>query len=123
MVSFIFFHSHIHTLAIALTNSHSLPHARVSQVAVPFDVFMNKVAVKIPDKWKQVGTQMNLTPAKIDAIDQQYNGNPDDCYRKVFREWSPYGTQTWSQLLAILRTDHVAEMVLAQEIEAGIESN
>ena len=31
-------------------------------------------------------TQMNLTPAKIDAIniDQQYNCNPDDCYRKVF---------------------------------------
>ena len=66
---------------------------------------------------------MNLAPAKIDDIDQQYNGNPDDCYRKVFREWSPYETQSQSQLLAVLRTDHVAEMVLAQEIEASIESN
>ena len=52
---------------------------------------------------------MNLASAQIDAIDQQYKGNPDDCYRKVFREWSPYETQTWSQLLAILRTDHVAD--------------
>ena len=92
-------------------------------MAVPFDVFMNKVAARIPDKWKRVGAQMNLTPAQIDAIDQQYKGNPDDCYRKVFRVWSPYETQTWSQLIEILRTDHVAEMVLAQEIETNIESN
>ena len=50
------------------------------KAAVPFDVLMNKVAARIPDKWKRVGTQMNLAPAKIDV---QYIGNPDDCYRKV----------------------------------------
>ena len=91
------------------------------KVAVPFDVLMNKVAARIPDKWKRVGMQMNLAPAKIDA---QYIGNPDDCYRKVcLGSGVHYETQNWSQLLAILRTDHVAEMVLAQEIEASIESN
>ena len=89
-------------------------------VAVPFHVFMNKVAARIPDKWKNVGTQMNLGAAKINAISQQYNGNANHCYMEVFREWSPYETKTWSQLLEILRTDHVAEMVLAQDIEDNI---
>lgn len=86
-------------------------------LSVPFHVFMNKVAVRIPYKWKSVAIQMCLTFAQIDAIDQQFRGVPDDCYRKVFSIWSPYETKTWSELIAILRTDHVHEIELAQEIE------
>ena len=91
------------------------------KVTVPFDVFMNKVAARIPDKWEKVGTQMGLTPQQIESIDKQYKSNPDDCYRQVFSRWSPYQTRTWSELIAILRTNHVSEMELAQEIEAYME--
>ena len=91
------------------------------KVAVPFDVFMEKVAVRIPDKWKRVGTQMGLTPQQIDSIDTQYKGDPDDCYRQVFSKWSPLQSRYWSELIAILRTDQVGEMELAQEIEAQME--
>lgn len=93
------------------------------KVAVPLDAFMNEVAAKIPDKWRRVGIQMNLTSAQIDAIDQQYRGDPDDCYRKIYRKWSKYQTRTWSQLIAILDTKHVGETELAQQIEADIESS
>ena len=90
------------------------------KVAVPFGVFMNKVAARIPDKWKNVAAQMNLDPAKINSIDQECNGKANDCYMRVFREWSPYKSKTWSQLIEILRTDHVNEMELAQEIETNM---
>lgn len=106
-----------HALSISLTN-----YTCVSKVlaAVPFDVFMNKVAVHIPFKWKRVGTQMSITPAQIDAIDQQYRGNPDDCYSCMFRMWSPYQTRTWAELIEILCTDQVCELELAREIEAHL---
>ena len=82
---------------------------------------MNKVAAIIPDKWEKVGTQMGLTPAQIRSIDKQYKGDPDNCYTQVFRKWSPYQTRTWSDLIAILCTEQVGEMELAQEIEAEME--
>ena len=90
------------------------------KVAVPFGVFMNKVAARIPDKWKNVAAQMNLTPAKINAINQECDSNANDCYMQVFREWSPYKSKTWSQLIEILRTEQVNEMELAQEIETNM---
>lgn len=55
----------------------------------------------------KVATQMELTPQQIDSIDKQYKGDPDDCYRQVFNKWSPYQTRAWSELFAILSTEHV----------------
>ena len=119
LLPLIFSHSYIHVLAVPLTNPHSLLHMCL-KVTVPYNVFMNKVAARIPGKWKRVGTQMELTPQQIDSIDQQYKGDPDDCYRQVFYKWSPYQTQTWSELIEILRTEHVGEIELAQEIETNM---
>ena len=51
---------------------------------------LNKVAVKTPQKWKEIGLQLQVSHADIEAISMG-NQTPILCFSKVFKKWRTKG--------------------------------
>ena len=78
---------------------------------------LNKVAVKTPQKWKEIGLQLQVSHADIEAISMG-NQTPILCFSKVFEKWRtkespPY---TWGTIIDALRAPIVDEVQLANEL-------
>jgi len=48
---------------------------------------MNKVAAKIPGKWRDVGLQLGVDQSILDGIASISPGDTNLCYSKVFTQW------------------------------------
>ena len=85
---------------------------------------MNKVAVKIPDKWMLFGIQLGLDQRQLDTIEQRRAVvDPHLCFSAVFTEWkermtSPY---SWSTVIDALNSPLIGENRLAQILQKDIE--
>ena len=83
--------------------------------------FVERVATKIPDKWRRVGVALNLSQAQLNAIEKQHRGDPLDCFAEVFNHWQQLSTPqqpvSWTTLVAVLRSDTVGEESLAAFIQ------
>ena len=83
---------------------------------------MNDVASKIAAKWKDVGIQLGLSSGTLDSIQNQNAGKANACqesFREVLSEWKakqpkPY---TWQTMIDALRSNAVAEVRLAEELD------
>ena len=85
---------------------------------------MNDVAAVIPAKWKLVGVQLKLPNGKLDEIQAQNAGSPDQCilsFEGVFTKWKRLGTSpyTWETIINALSSQSVGEVALANEIKAN----
>lgn len=79
---------------------------------------MKLVAPYALHKWKLVGTSLGLQSGHLEAIDQQYRGDPSLCYLSLFSRWKdglelPF---TWNAILDILMSPLVHETQLANFI-------
>ena len=84
---------------------------------------MNFIAAKIPEKWREVGSQLGLDSADINRIEAEvptHKSTP--CYLAVFYKWESKGTTeyTWNTLLKALRTPLVDASKLANTIEGQL---
>ena len=84
---------------------------------------MNKVASKVPGKWKQISIQLGLTPEDQNCFMDATFGDPTQCFIFVFNVWKSRATRpyTWSTIIQALKTPSVGELRLAQEITAKLQ--
>jgi hypothetical protein len=99
----------LHGLASTSTAVSSEP--RMSDLA-------NRVAAKIPEKWKQVAIQLELSMSEIKTI-RQDEDDAFDRFMAVFDRWqrsscSPYA---WKTLVTALKSTSVNEIKLAEELQ------
>ena len=61
-------------------------------------------------KWRPIGSELDVTPGTLDAIEQEYSSPEDRLYR-VLLYWLNRGLATWSQLVQALLSEHVDETI------------
>ena len=80
---------------------------------------MNEVAAKIPDKWRQFGIELQLTPGELNSFSLANSGDTSLCFSSVFTLWQnrmsrePY---SWLTVVESLRAPAVKEYKLAVEL-------
>ena len=78
----------------------------------------NRVAAKIPHKWKQVAIQLELSRGEIKAVEKDEDTSFDR-FMAILDEWKqsaavPY---TWKTIVTVLKSASVDEVRLANELE------
>ena len=64
---------------------------------------MSEIAVPAPDKWRMIGIGLGIDTSTLNAIDQQYCRNPNDCYLAVFDKWRRTTINPqWETILQVL---------------------
>ena len=78
---------------------------------------LNKVAVEIPQKWKEFGLQLQISHADIGAISMS-NQTPILCFSEVFEKWRTKGSPpyTWGTIINALKAPIVEEVQLANKL-------
>ena len=78
---------------------------------------MNRVAAKTQDKWFQVGIQLNIDLATLNAYKTQ-SSDPMRCYTSVFAEWKRAGElpYTWATIIEALESAAVSEKDTASNV-------
>ena len=88
---------------------------------------MNKIAAKIPNRWRDIGLQLGVDLPVLDGIATISLGDPNNCYINVFTRWknqnSPTHRYTWSTLVQALKKPAVGEDRLADEIKNELTGN
>ena len=82
---------------------------------------MNKIAAKIPNKWRDIGLQLGVDQGVLDGIATISLGDSNHCYINVFTQWKkqnlPTHRYSWSTLVQALKTPAVGEDRMADEIK------
>ena len=83
---------------------------------------MNHIAVNIPTKWRDIGLQLGLRVADLDAIEARHSSDYKRCFSAVFNLWeqqltSPY---MWSTILEALTSPLLEEHKLEQQLQAKL---
>ena len=85
---------------------------------------LNRVAAKIPAKWKIVGIQLKIEIGSLESLSINYQ---DDYHRytEVFELWRKCGSSpyTWATIIDALREPSIGEMVLANNVQQWVENN
>ena len=84
---------------------------------------MNKVAAKVPNKWMQIGIQLDIPVSQLEAFNSQHQGESSKNFIEVFTHWEkqPGGKpKTWSTVIDVLKSPSVAEVSLAIDLELTI---
>ena len=70
-------------------------------------------------KWYDLGVQLRMTTPDLDAIQTQYQNNPDTCVRKMLSDWltkevpSP---PTWQTVVDALNSAAISRPLVARKI-------
>ena len=81
--------------------------------------FLNKVASKIPAKWKLFAYNLNMGEDALDDVTLKLQHSPTECFMRVFSSWKkeqdpPF---TWEKVIDILQSPAVAEKEMAEDIK------
>ena len=84
----------------------------------------NKVAAKIPAKWREFGNQLDISQGDLDSFAQSRN-DPQDRFTAVFEHWKrtqkhPF---TWRKVLEVLYSPAMKEKKVARDILSYIRVN
>ena len=81
---------------------------------------MYTIISPVCDKWKDIGLQLGLFPATLEAIDKSYDRRTDRCLYSVLTKWLQRrddvwkkGGVTWNVLIQALKSVGADEIVLA----------
>ena len=72
----------------------------------------------VREKWQYIGEELGVEQDSLRGI---HTGYPDqgDCLREVLNKRLQMGsTTTWGNIIAVLRSSHIAEFQLADHLEA-----
>ena len=69
-------------------------------------------------KWYSCGLALGFTSGTLDAIKKYCQGNCDDCFREILKEWLKRADPppTWSALCNALKSPSVGHGELAEEL-------
>lgn len=84
---------------------------------------MNKVAARLPSKWRDVGVQLNLNPDHLDGIAASTSSSSLDRFYSVFTLWKKQVTApyAWSTVIHALEAPAVNEIRLAEELRSSLK--
>ena len=84
---------------------------------------MNKVAARLPSKWRDVGIQLNLNPDHLDGIAVSASSSNLDKFCSVFSLWKKQMTAPyrWSTVIHALEAPAVNETRLAAELKNSLK--
>lgn len=85
--------------------------------------FLDRVATNIPDKWKLFGIALGLEMNQVNAIGQQYLGDPQLCLAEVFNKRQSSGPISWATIFTALCSPSVGYETLANEIEQTLNQD
>ena len=89
--------------------------------------FSETMAHAIPNKWKRVGLALGLSQEHISGIDAESGKDPLKCFTEVFNIWQqlsiPQQPVSWTTVVSVLRSQHVDEELLANDIEETFIGN
>ena len=79
--------------------------------------FLNKVAAKIPAKWRLFAYSLYMVDDTLDAIELKSH-DPTECFMRVFGAWEKNPSQpfTWEMVIEILQSESVGEVEMAKNI-------
>lgn len=86
---------------------------------------MNHVAAKTPTKWMELGIQLGLEAAQLQAMDHQHRGKSASIFVDIFEclKKNPGNNPiTWLTVIEALKSESVGEKALAHHLES-ISSN
>jgi hypothetical protein len=77
-------------------------------------------------RWRDLGYMMNFddTGAKVEAIEQKYRGDPEDCCRAMFQHWlNGNGVRpcSWGTLIELL--EDCDQQALLKEIQSALSAS
>lgn len=95
-----------------------------STVAVPQNLslrlFQENIATAIPEKWEDMGIELDLPMTIISTIERERQGNLRHCFAKVFDYWQRHPTPQrpfcWDTVVEVLRSSLIDEPELARKI-------
>ena len=62
---------------------------------------MQQLYTTVPDKWRPIGTYLEIPTAQLNSIEKQYHGNPQECLMAMLTEgWLPRVSPppTWQEI-------------------------
>ena len=71
----------------------------------------------VQKKWRTIGKELGLEKYVLDDIRARYS-EPEYHLREVLRERVKHHTTTWGDIVAVLRSPHVGQSQLADQLEA-----
>ena len=71
----------------------------------------------VQKKWRTIGKELGVQEYSLRYIHTNYS-KPEICLREVLNERVRSQTTTWGDIIAVLRTPHVANSQLADQLEA-----
>ena len=75
--------------------------------------------MKVEAKWYSLGIQLGLPPELLNAIEQNYSKDSQQCCVKMFHEWlvRPELKPSWSSLIEALNSEFLSQRDVACELE------
>ena len=103
------------------TLAHSLDlHSLAEQQELSLRLFQANISSAIPDKWQDMGIELDLPMSTITTIERETQGNLRLCFAKVFDHWqknpTPQRPFCWDTIVKVLKSPSVNEPVLARKI-------
>ena len=85
---------------------------------------MNEVASQVSSKWKEISIQLGLTLNDQECFADATGDNAMKCFALVFNAWKSRATRPyrWSTVIEVLNAPAIAEVRLAQELRAKLQS-
>ena len=77
------------------------------------------VTSKVAHKWFPIGIGLGMSGEQLEEIQESSNDNPECCLGAVFYKWEQTTPKpfTWSTLVEVLKSEHVEEKLLANDLE------
>ena len=71
----------------------------------------------VSEKWQHIGEELGVEQSSLTNI-STFNSDPGDCLREVLRRRFQSCATTWKHIVDVLRTPHIGESHLAENLEA-----
>ena len=101
------------------SSAHPLEGSPTEQQELSLGLFQANVAAAIPEKWKDVGIELNLEMGKILTVETETQRNLDR-FVEIFDHWQKNSTLQrpfcWDTVVKVLKSPAVNEPVLARKI-------
>ena len=102
------------------SSAHPLEGSPTEQQELSLRLFQANVASAIPQKWEDVGIELDLPMPTICTIERERHGNLRRCFAEVFDHWqknpTPQRPFCWGTVVQVLKSPAVNEPVLARKI-------
>ena len=88
---------------------------------------MNHIAYKVPEKWFEVGIQLQIDMRTLESFENTYDNNQIRLFAKVFEQWRLDGKLPYTWNTIIITIEAIREYSLADDIRQcmaiGLEVN